>query len=1041
MRYRFHTFEIDSLRRELLINGRQRDLAPKAFDLLIYLVENKDRMISKRELLDEFWPSNVSDAVLLKSISLVRKALNTGPSNEEIIKTHHGHGYSFVAQVEACEEPAERLTSSVELTEQRLASVLCLNFSEVSLDKSLEIKAEREQFIASAQSVVERHQGVLLHMMIDGFTAAFGLSGLYEDVSRRSSRCAAELLQLGKRKGKSKLTEAFAKIAIDTDVLELMDAQNSLWKPPSDIERRATELVKSARGGEIIISAKTLDQLHNEVEVVPVENVFKLISPPLPRAGIPGRPHKNPSKFIGRLAEVAFLDANLNKLIHGQGSVITLSGPAGIGKTRLVSELLAKQGKFDCSSILLNCLPSLQNTPLAPIKILCRSLLEFAERPGNTIHQALLRELLEESESPENVLEGLSDHERRQYSYQLVNRMLGTACNRQPIILVVEDTHWIDPSSLEFLNNLIRSAEEKRLMLVITTRPVDSTLLIEAILHLSPLGQKDSRALIQGNSLTCGLDAKTSDLLVERAGGNPFFLEELAFAAKEAGKPDDQLPKTVQAVIAVRVGALPLELRTLLYIVAVIGPPAELELISHLVGISTEETLARLERLAKAGFIVEDMNGFSFRHILISDTSYSMVAINDRQQLHREIASYWLKKSQYEDILPEKLAWHYQESGDINSAIPHWIAASRAASMRMASRECVVFSKNGLKLVDENNKDHLRYQLDLLLLLSPALTTLKGFAAQEAGNALSKAQQIDELVGTPKTRIRIIVGLWIYHWVKGDLKVSLNYGNKLMELAKASKNPALLLQSHAGLGQVLVHLGREPEALVHLDKALSYIQTTPPATLPEQNAAVSCAAYAAWSASLMGKSELAKAFYSQSLSLTDAFKNPFAKAIHYSLCSEYFLFEGDSVQCLELADTAVSLSRKHHFKFWLGTGLVLRGWALGYQGKFESAFAALNEGIPIFEKTGAGVQLANWYGIKAEVEWRSGRLQEAKVSAHTALNHAKKTDDQFFATRVQAVLSEVYAQLDDMTKSELHRQRALYLIQSFATSTNFISLG
>jgi predicted ATPase/DNA-binding winged helix-turn-helix (wHTH) protein len=1031
MKYRFKSIELDSLQRELVVDGLVKPLAPKALSLLFYLIEHRDRMVSKRELLDAFWSVSVSEAALLKSISLIRKALDEDGADEPIIKTHHGVGYRFMADVEMMSESITESPTEITLSEHRLASIICINLCNTDSGVSTNELLEFEGFLAQAQPIVDRHHGSLLHMLVDGFTVAFGLQALYEDVARQAVSCAVELSQIVSENSQQP-SEYVIRAGIETGIIELIDEKNKCWNPPGDIERRASSLSQKAKQGEIILSPSTLEHLNNEVETEPANQGFKLISPPLQRAGVPGRTQKSSQKFVGRSAEFAFLNENVNRSMQGQGTAVMLSGPAGIGKTRLVSELLIKLDGSDSYNLLLNCLPSLINTPLAPIRELCRRLVDLVELPPQANpdqQQALLQYLTSDSASSNPILPGMSDYERRQKSYQLVDSLLARVCNKFPFTLAIEDVHWIDTTSQEFLNDMIRYVGNKRLMLLITTRPSESNLLVDTVLKLSPLGPGECYELLHSNQMTQGISLHLADTLIERAAGNPFFLEELAFSAQAGTAPCGEVPETVQAVVSVRVGSLPQELRNLVYIIAVIGPPAPTRLIAHLFGRREADIIALLGQLIKKGFLIQDLDSYAFRHMLINDCAYSMITSQDRMHLHGLIAQYLESGYANGEVRPEKLAWHLQEAGQITEALPLWIAASRLALKHSNYHETIAFSSRGLELLDRNNLNEKSQRLDLQLLQASTLSTLHGFGATEAGEAYRKAQTLDNEVGTAKTRVRVLVGLWIHSWVKGNLSESLSYANALMALAEQSQRPALQLQAHASLGQVLMHLARIEEALAHLHRGLESIADESPATLPEQNAATSCAAYAAWCASILGRSAEAEGYYQQSRHLASLFKNPFALAIHYALCPAYFMYEGDAENCLQIADKAVAISQQHNFSFWLATGLILRGWALGQLADFDQAFEAFDKGIQVFQTTGAGVQLSNWYGLQAETQWRAGRNAEGLESVHKALHHARLTEDEYFTPRIHSIASRIHHQLGNKGQSRTHATKASELVE------------
>lgn len=246
---RFLSFELDPDCRELRDQGALVSLSPKSFDVLCYLVEHRDRMVSKSELLDAFWSSQVTEAALQKAISLLRKA--TRCDGNLIIRTYHGLGFRFVPEMSA--PSGSRLPLKDEppapLQERRLVSVLCLRFdADASCDGSIV-----ERFLDQARASVEAHQGEALRMTLDGFTASFGLKTLYEDAVRRAVHCAVELIAAGQ-----KIDGISPIIGIDYGPVDLSEsAENLNWRRPSDIERGAVELADTGQPNDLLLSKST----------------------------------------------------------------------------------------------------------------------------------------------------------------------------------------------------------------------------------------------------------------------------------------------------------------------------------------------------------------------------------------------------------------------------------------------------------------------------------------------------------------------------------------------------------------------------------------------------------------------------------------------------------------------------------------------------------------------------------------------------------------------------------------------------------------
>ena len=1044
MMYKFLTFQLDVEQRELRENGTPVSIPPKAFDVLCYLVAHQGRMVPKSELMDKFWSANVSEAALQKTVSLARKALAKHGHDHPIIKTYHGQGFRFSPPVQErlpLSDPAgtDDLTQPVGLRQQRLVAVLCVTISPSDNDRATPVSAI-ETFLDTAREVVQSYQGNLMRMTLDGFTADFGLHHHLEDGSRRAVHCAVALAEAATG-GNSRRPDIKILCSVDTGSIDVIEGDaEAKWTPPSEVERGATQLAESAYSGQIVLSEDTQKQLRGEVQTRPLSNGHLLVRLQKMGSGIPGRPLKRQIQFVGRMAEMAFLSKLIETLQTGSGEAILLSGPAGIGKTRLISEFLSSIDQVEYRQLKLQCLPALSNSPLAPIRELCLALLANAVPSTLTdeIDIALLKELQDDARATAPILANLSDHQRRQKSCSLLNRVLQSVCDDHPFVIVFEDVHWMDATSRDFLDAIIQDIGGKRLFIVMTTRPVDDLALTETVLQLSPLSHMDSLKLLVESFHQELVDEALAETLVRRAAGNPFFIEELALAAQSGGDPATELPDTVQAVIAVRIGGLAPELQSLLHVMAVIGPPAPLEIVQHLLGLDVGTIEPALERLVRMGFVQVGATGYSFRHMLINDTAYAMVATRERIRLHGAIAAYLESDASEQVPRPEKLAWHHQESGNTDSAISNWKAASRAALHRLAHLEAIAFAQNGLALIDAETRDSKRRELELLLCLAPALTALRGFGADDVGAAYGRARDLSTAVGNTKTEIRVLVGLWIHTWVRGRLTDALKHARKLLDIANQVKDPALSLQAHASMGQVLVHKGDLTNALVHLKAGMASIGQDPPVTLPAQNATVACISYAAWANGLMGLENETYAFLEMSLETSTVFDNPFAEAIHYALSSEPFMFLGDVESCLSCANHAVAVSREHDFVFWLGTGLVMRGWALGQLGEFEAAFEAIDEGISAFEGAGACVQLANWYGLKAETLLAAGKLNDGLEAAKHALVCAERTDDLFFAPRIHATMARLYEKRGDFEHAAEHQKSATDMAEKFRMTNDLV---
>lgn len=1031
MIYRFSGFVLDTEQRELRKAGEVVAIPPKPFLVLEYLIERHHRMVQKSELLDAFWTVDVSEAALQTTIRVVRKSLGK-EIGAAAIKTYHRQGFRFVAPLSEEATTPEPGHDQLSLREQRLATVLSVQIRAVADDDAV-LRAALEV----ARARIEADHGHLMHMMIDGFTAVFGLGPDSEDSARRAVTCAWDLMA----------SDAVAALGhgvvcgIETGpVIITGDPVVDDWTLPGDIERHAADLARRASSGTIVLGEATRRQLRDEIEVESTAHGHVLRAEPAGRAGIMARASGRRSGFVGRDAELAFLAMGVEKARSGTGQAVLLSGSAGIGKTRLVREFLAQIGAGPPTAETVQCLPRLANTPLGPIRQICRAVSPRRQDLSDLdqVDRALHARLMDETAGPAPVLEGMSELAIRDRSRALFVRMIGARCAQGLLVLVVEDAHWIDPASRAHLSRLIRDADGLRLLLIITSRPTDDVPLAERVLHLSPLGRGDCLALLASLTDTIGARGIAAETLVERAAGNPFFLEELALASRSGADPAQDLPETVQAVMESRVAGQEPSCRGLLYAIAIIGPPAATDLIVRLLGKDRGAVRSDIDYLVRSGFLIEGDAGVMFRHMLLHDTAYAMISQQDKAHLHAEVAR--LFEAAPEATLPETLAWHWQEAGETDRAIGYWTKASNGALHRFSGQAAITFARHGLALVDPNCPESAQQEMRLQLSLATALMAQSGYSATEVGRAYHRAHELSTQTNSVKARLRALLGLWVHTWVAGRLHESLSHARALLELAEHADDAVARLQGHGSIGAVLMHTGDLNGARAYLEAGMDLIGEAAPDTITVQNAVVNCAAYAAWVAALQGSEQAMRSHMARCEAAAQAIDNPFSQAIHLSLCAAVFMSIGEVEACQDLAERAVTLSRAQRYPFWLGTSLVLRGWALGRRGDPEGGLDAIEEGISVFDTTAAGVQRANWFGIKAEILLAADRPTAGLEAVSVALTSARTTGDNWFVPRIHAVAAELHKRCGDSAAAAENAVKAVGLVETNGMIPAFLNI-
>ncbi|OWU70337.1 hypothetical protein ATO1_24115 [Phaeobacter sp. 22II1-1F12B] len=1033
MTYSFLDFELDTAQQELRRAGVAVPLAPKPFSVLEYLIQNNSRLVPKSELLDKFWPANVSEAALQTTIRAIRKSLGD-QVGAAAIKTYHGRGFRFVAPLAKTSGEEHQIgpTDPICLRELRLVTVI-----------SLQIRAHDgpddllEAFLSRTRDRVAVVDGRLQRMMIDGFTAVFGLGEHADDGARRAVSCVWDLIS---SKEAAALGGAIS-AGVDTgSVMMPGESQTEFWTLPGEIERRAVQLAHNAPTGSIVLGDSAYRQLDDDLLCEEGPGGHVLLAAPEERAGTrPAKPTPG-SLFVGRERELAFLSASAEAAFSGTGQVAIFSGPAGIGKSRLMREFLAQIDRQQARTSVVQCLPRMTNTLLALVR---RTLLGVGGHPpgeafADEIDEALYVRLTDPAAPPSPKLETLSEHVIRKRSRSLFIDLVRASCQSEPMVLVVEDAHWMDPSSRSYFEKLIEAIDGAPLLLLLTTRPTEQAPVADAVLNLPPLGQRDCMTLLGSLAEARQLDDEAMKMLVERSAGNPFFLEELAFASMSGRDTATDVPGSVQAVIETRIAGLASDVRPLLYAIAVIGPPAPTHLISALLNLNPSAVEISLNQLTSAGFLTVDEDGATFRHMLLHETAYAMISPDDRARLHGEVAL--LLEADQKTPLPETLAWHWQEAGEKDRAIDYWTKASNAALYRAAGRAAIVFAKKGLDLIEPTRPDSAKQEQNLQLSLAAALMTRLGYGADEVGQAYYRAHDLSAETGSMKARLRSLLGLWVHTWVAGRLPESLSHGRALLKLAEKVDDPALRLQGHGGIGSVLFHSGDLDAARQHLEAGVALVGASPPDTVTVQNAEVTCVAYCAWVAALQGRRKAMREHVAHCAALSERIANPFSVAIYQSLCSDVLMCAGDVDACAGLAEKAIAISKAQRYPFWLGTGLVLYGWALSQGGQVSRALELVEEGMAVFASTGARVQRANWFGVHAEVLLFADRLPHCAEAVANALDCAEATGDSWYLPRVHAVASRLQERLGDTRAAEFHATELQRTAQERRLTSSFLKL-
>jgi len=566
--------------------------------------------------------------------------------------------------------------------------------------------------------------------------------------------------------------------------------------------------------------------------------------------------------FVGREHELGLLKECWEQAKEGRGRIAVIRGEAGIGKSRLVRVLHEHLAAESPTEIVWRGAPYNQQSALQPVMMHLHRLLRGRpeEAPAALLQRleavlassglalpevvplfAALLALPLPAHYPQRML---TSQDQRQQTLEALLAWLLAEAARHPVLFIVEDLHWMDPSTLEFLSLLIDQAPTAPLLLVLTCRPefhppwgFRAHLMPLTLGHLSP-----RQAAIMVQRMTGQVLPPTiQQHLVTRTDGVPLFIEEMTKLVLESdlrqGHADHNalpgslpalaIPATLHDTLMARLDRLASS-KAVAQLGAVIGrtfPYAVLQAVSP-----WEETALQhgLRELVAAELVyqrgVPPQPTYQFKHALIRETAYQSLLTSTRQHYHQQIAQ--ALETRFPDMCtmqPELLAHHYTEATMLALAIPYWQRAGQRAIERSANVEAIAHLTKGLDLLQNlpHTPEHVQHELVLQTTLGLALMATKGYAAPEVVQAYTRARELCQEVGETPEHFLVLYNLWVSSVIRAEHQTTLELGEQCLRLAHRVQDATLLLMAHYVLGVSWFYRGSPPLACTHLEHMMA----------------------------------------------------------------------------------------------------------------------------------------------------------------------------------------------------------------------------
>jgi predicted ATPase len=860
----------------------------------------------------------------------------------------------------------------------------------------------------------------------------------------------------------------------------------------------AARLQKLAEPGEIVCSGATYrligDQLQcaslgrhripgvsQEVEAYAVHGL-EVARSPVERAASSGL-----TPLTGRDHEVALLKDRWEHAREGMGQVVLLIGEPGLGKSRLVYTLKqyvlgqVADGIGDVPVIEWRCSPNFQNTPLYPAVDFYERALEIdREATPHVRFQRVLERLREYGlDRPEIVSlwasllslpapEGypplsLSPTRQREETFRMILEWLRVRAARQPILFVVEDLHWVDASTLEFLRQFLAEGLHDSILAVFTFRPEFQTpwpaVAHQTTLALNRLTRRQVGELIErktGGSFS----ESVVDQIYERAGGVPLFVEEFTTLVQESlahgeasemvGRGESpasrEIPATLQDLLMARLDRLETD-PEVTQLAAALGREFTYELLSSVATIDSSRLKDELNKLVRGEILQQKGRApdckYRFKHALLEDAAYNSLVKAKRRQLHARIADVLEARFPHTtQTQPELLAHHLTAAESREKAIGYWLKAGLRSRERSAEHEAIGHLTKGLELVASlpESAERDANELQFLNPLGTANIAAYGYAAPEVGPVFQRARMLCERIGQPRQLFTIVWGNWAWHLDRGEYRLCMDLAAEAIELAKQLDDPGVWMEALFIPGLTLIYRGDFSGARDHFVRALDNYEdperTLAWSSITGQNSSVTTRCYLSHALWHLGFPDQALRMNRKAVKLARSIGQPFSLAYalyHVGWLNQYCRL---GKQAEAAGEESIHISTAQGFAFWHAAGQLFKAGGMLLQHRVREGLPLLHSGLHAFQAGGAGIGVPYFLSVLADAYKQNGEFQDARRTLDEALAIGERNDERFQEAELYRLKGELFL---TESRDELAAERCFQ--QAIATARSQRSLG
>ncbi|MGF1593912.1 MAG: AAA family ATPase [Kiloniellaceae bacterium] len=907
--------------------------------------------------------------------------------------------------------------------------------------------------------VVARLEGYIARYMGDGVLIYFGFPRAHEDNAERAVRAALEIVEAVALLRPQMDLRLQTRVGIATgtvivgDLVGLGAAQE--FAAVGEAPNLAARLQGHAEANSVVVDSTThrLAQSAFDFDDLGQQSLKGITLPA--KAWRVLRPRELDRRaeamksdslvpFVNRTGEITLMLDRWRMACNHQGQVVLLSGEAGIGKSRLLRAFVERLAGETLTAITFHCTPFHRGSALYPFVERLRRLSGLSAEDAPIVGMAKLRRLFSNSAlgvdealrlfapllavKPPGQASAGGAQTDMDHLLEVLLQETEAMAQRKPLLMIVEDLHWIDPTSLEFLQRLSQRLARLRILLVLTLRPEVETEMRPRFpatgLSLNRLQRLECETIIRNLAQQKQLPQELVDTIAERTDGVALFIEQMTKAVLEsdavvehsdryeitAGQPAQSIPTTLRGSLLARLDRHPAA-REVAQLGAVMGREFPYRMLAAVSTLPESELRSALDRLVQSELLyqagVPPRATYRFKHGLVQEMAYTSLLRKKRRRLHGEIAAFLEDRSPHLAVTePELLAHHYTEADLPHRAITYRLKAGERSTLRSAMVEAAAEIELGLGLLPGLRKQIDRDALELRLRVAQAtaLRAIKGTSAPETGAAWARAQALcgegDNTDNEHKAlHYRVLYGCFLFHQGNANLLEARSFGESLLALGQQLGDDDALLRGHSAIGRTAFGQGDFAEAHRQLEQALALNDPERPgngsaADRPESPVIDLC--YLSWTSFALGRPETALRQCRRSLQLAEDSEAAYDLVVANGNACYLHQLRQDRAAVADCAQNVINLATEKGYPHWRSLGVMFQGWVAATTGRPAEGIARFEDALAEHRATGEVLEVCYFLGVLAELLGRDGRVEAGLRRIAEALELVERTGERWY---------------------------------------------